>query len=310
MSPTARALLTLELIQNSPGITALRIGERLGVTERASRRYIAILREADIPIESLSGPHGGYRVGRGLRLPPMIFTAAEALGLVMAVLEGHKDAADPEDLVGGALAKIMRGLPAYTGIRPLPLEPRRPDGRSPDPAVTETLIGACGAAHRLRLTYRGREDAQFEMAVDPWAVVLRHSRWYLICWSHRRDAMRVLRLDKIVRVGTLPETFAPPADLDPLRTLEEHLSQGWQHPVDVLVEASVEEAVTWLPRSLGRLKSDGKLARLTATTSNVHWYARQLSTIPAPFRVLGGEALRDATAELAASLAGALDPPQ
>ncbi|MGH3421202.1 MAG: helix-turn-helix transcriptional regulator, partial [Streptosporangiaceae bacterium] len=69
MSPTARALTALELVQSTPGITADRLGEKLGVSERAARRYIAILREADIPIESARGPYGGYRIGRGLRLP-------------------------------------------------------------------------------------------------------------------------------------------------------------------------------------------------------------------------------------------------
>ncbi len=111
MSPTARALLALEAIQNSPGITAQRLGERLGVTDRAARRYVAMLREAELPIESVCGPYGGYQVGRGLRLPPLTFTAAEAMGLVMAVLEGHRNAADAGDLVGGAVGKIIRVLP-------------------------------------------------------------------------------------------------------------------------------------------------------------------------------------------------------
>ena len=78
ISPTARALLALEAIQNVPGITAARLGERLGVTERAARRYVAILREAELPIESVSGPYGGYQVGHGLRLPPLTFTAGKA----------------------------------------------------------------------------------------------------------------------------------------------------------------------------------------------------------------------------------------
>src|ERR1700734_765379 len=94
VSPTARALLALEAIQNSPGITAAGLGARLGVTDRAARRYVAILREADLPIESVSGPYGGYRVGRGLRLPPLMFTATEALGLVMAGADGHHDASE------------------------------------------------------------------------------------------------------------------------------------------------------------------------------------------------------------------------
>jgi len=106
MSPTARALLALEAIQNSPGITAQRLGERLGVTDRAARRYVAMLREAELPIESVSGPYGGYQVGRGLRLPPRTFPAAGAVGRGMGVREGHRNAADPGDLVGGAVGKI------------------------------------------------------------------------------------------------------------------------------------------------------------------------------------------------------------
>ena len=57
-SPTARALLALEVLQDSPGITAERLGDRLGVTPRAVRRYVGILREADIPVESVRGPAG------------------------------------------------------------------------------------------------------------------------------------------------------------------------------------------------------------------------------------------------------------
>src|SRR5437764_538685 len=88
-------------------------GMRMSQTKktRAVRRYVAILREAELPVEAVSGPYGGYRAGRGLRLPPLMFSAAEAMGLVMAVLEGHRYAADPGDLVGGALAKIVRSLP-------------------------------------------------------------------------------------------------------------------------------------------------------------------------------------------------------
>ncbi len=85
LSPTARALRVLELLQAQPGITAAQLAAQLDVTERAARRYVAILREADIPVESTRGPYGGYRLGRGIRLPPLVFTATEALGLVMAV---------------------------------------------------------------------------------------------------------------------------------------------------------------------------------------------------------------------------------
>src|SRR5688572_7506383 len=87
LSPTARALRALEILQTRPVTTADELAGKLGVTERAVRRYIEILREAGIPVESARGTHGGYRLGRGTRLPPVFFTQAEALGLVMAVLD-------------------------------------------------------------------------------------------------------------------------------------------------------------------------------------------------------------------------------
>ena len=112
ISPTARALRALDILQGRPGITAAELAQRLGVTERAARRYVAILREADIPVESTRGPYGGYTLGRGLRLPPLVFSATEALGLVMAALDSQHAVADPDDPVGSALGKILRVLPS------------------------------------------------------------------------------------------------------------------------------------------------------------------------------------------------------
>src|SRR5215475_15011704 len=158
LSPTARALLTLEAIQNNPGITASKLGDRLGVTERAARRYVEILREADLPIESLTGPYGGYRVGRGMQLPPLMFTAAEAIGLVMAVLEGHRGAADPADPVGAALAKIARVLPTRLASPVLAFRdtnaPRKPTETVVNPELVTALIESCASANRLRLSYQ------------------------------------------------------------------------------------------------------------------------------------------------------------
>jgi predicted DNA-binding transcriptional regulator YafY len=295
-------LLALEIIQSSPGITAQRLGQRLGVTERAARRYVAILREADLPIESLSGPYGGYQVGRGLRLPPLTFTAAEAMGLVMAVMEGHRDAADPADLVGAALAKIIRALPERVAapvqaFRAVSARPATDESRV-SPELTTALIESCAAARRLRLAYRldGRERV---MEVDPWAVVLRHSRWYLLGWSHSRQAQRVLRVDRILTIEALPETFEPPPDLDALRTLEEHLALGWTFPVDVLVDATVDETSRWVPRNLALLEPEGQgRTRLRATTGDPDWYAVHLAAIRAPFQVLGSPELQTAMAAL------------
>jgi predicted DNA-binding transcriptional regulator YafY len=336
ISPTARALLALEAIQNTSGITAQRLGERLGVTERAARRYVAILREAGLPIESATGPYGGYQVGRGMRLPPLTFSAAEAAGLVMAVLEGHRAAADPADLVGGALAKIIRVLPTRVSalVRPIrdvtattgtagtsdasgDADAEAQARARVSPELTTALFEACAAGQRLRLAYRlgghGARDVserggwvERAMEVDPWAVVLRHSRWYLLCWSHTRGARRVLRVDRIASAAALPDTFTPPPGLDSLRVLEEHLSQGWKFPVDVLIDAPPAEVAWWLPRSLGTLSPAGEgQTRLLASTDTPDWYAGRLAALPYAFQVKESPQLRDALAELGRRLLAA-----
>jgi predicted DNA-binding transcriptional regulator YafY len=313
VSPTARALLTLEAISDNPGITAQQLGERLGVSDRAARRYVAILREAELPVEAVSGPHGGYRVGRGLRLPPLMFTAVEAMGLVMAVLEGHRYAADPGDPVGRALAKIVRSLPERVArpvraVREASAAPPPAPETQVSPELTSRLIEACAAARPLRVVYRLRPDADHEMEIEPWAVVLRHSRWYLLGWSRTRQARRALRVDRIGAAEPRPGTFTPPPDLDALGTLEDHLSRGWPHPVEVVIDATMADVERWLPRSLGRLEPEEEgRTRLRASTEDPDWYVRRLAALPAPFRILGSDPVRRAMADLSRQLARSAD---
>src|SRR5436309_14511737 len=237
-SPTARALMALELVQGNPGISADRLAGKLGVSERAARRYIGILREAGIPIESVRGPYGGYRLGRGLRIPPLTFSATEALGLVMAVLDGHHDASDPTDPVASALGKLMRALPepvaaqAEAVRRTTAPAPDRAAAR-PDPTTTTALVQACANRRRVRLGYRSEAGSQWVTVVDPWAVVVRHGRWYLLCRTH---AVRVYRIDRVQAVEVLEDTFSPPGDLDPVAMLEDHLAVGWEYEVEVVIE--------------------------------------------------------------------------
>ncbi len=304
-SPTARALLALELIQASPGITADRIADKIGVSDRAARRYVGILREAGIPIQSARGPYGGYQVGRGLRLAPLMFTAAEALGLVMAVLDGHHEAGDPADPVGSALGKIMRALPAAVTAqaeavrRTTSPAPDRAAAR-PDPQTTAALVQAC-ARHRLvRLAYRTEAGSEWLADIEPWAVVVRHGRWYLLCRrAGDQDARRAYRIDRVRGVEVLDGTFSPPAELDPVAVLEEHLATGWEHDIEVVIDAPAEAVARCLPSATGSLEPvDAGTSRLTGSTSNPIWYAQQLTAIPASYRIVKCPDLRRAAREI------------
>ena len=297
-NPTARALLTLQLLQDAPGITAGRLARRLGVTDRAARRYVSILREAGIPVSSVRGPYGGYRLGRGLRLPPLSFTAAEALGLVMAVLDGHHDAADPGSPVGSALGAIIRALPepvaaqAEAVRRTTSPAPDRGAAR-PDPTTTATLVQACTGDRAVRLDYRSEAGSTALVEVDPWGVVVRHGRWYLLCRSHAADARRAYRIDRVRAVELLDVAFSAPAGLDPVAALEEHLADGWEYATEVIVEAPRDAVARCVSPALGRLEALGpECTRLLGSTSDPWWYAGQLSALPAAYRIVGGPELR------------------
>jgi predicted DNA-binding transcriptional regulator YafY len=251
VSPTARALQTLEILQIQPGTTAEQLAERLGVTERAARRYVAILREAGILVESIRGRHGGYRLALGLRLPPVIFTQDEALGLVMAVLEAHPAATGTGELAGSALAKVIRALPADVGRQAAALRDNASAAPNlyaahPDPAVTSALVVAVASRRRVRLRYRSASGSEWDAEVDPWAVVVRHGRWYLLCHSHHAGAVRSYRVDRVRTVEQTRCSFIAPEGLDPVAALEENLGEGWDFPVRVVFEAPLAEVAPWI----------------------------------------------------------------
>jgi predicted DNA-binding transcriptional regulator YafY len=312
LSPTARALRTIEILQTRPGTTADELAAWLGVTERAARRYVGILREAGIPVESARGPHGGYRLGRGTRLPPVVFTEPEALGLVMAVLDGRPAAADADDLVGTALRKVIRALPESVGRQAAALRehasavPERYSAR-PDPATTSALVAAIAARRRVLITYRSESGSEWQTEVDPWAVVVRHGRWYLLCHCHRANAIRTYRVDRVRAVQQTRHGFEPPDGLDPVAAVEENLGVGWEFPTRVVFDAPPAEVAPWIRAPMGRLEPSGDGCVLIGSTSNPSMYAQEwLATVPFAFRVDGGPELRAAVARVASRFTAAL----
>lgn len=100
---------------------------------------------------------------------------------------------------------------------------------------------ACAERRQVRLDYRSDAGSEWLTEVDPWAVVVRHGRWYLLCRSHAADAVRTYRVDRVRAVDVLDETFTPPADLDPVAVLEENLAVGWEYDVEVVISAPAEQ---------------------------------------------------------------------
>ena len=156
--------------------------------------------------------------------------------------------------MASAVGKMVRVLPENVA-RPLEalrhVTARRTDPDPPHPETTATLVRASADQRRVRIGYALGPHRERTLQVDPWAVVVRHGRWYVLGWSHAADARRMYRIDRVTSVEVLADPFTPPEDLDPLRALEEQMSQGWPYAVEVVIEAPYDDVRHWLRRSLG-----------------------------------------------------------
>lgn len=313
-TPLRRTLQTLQAIQDRPGLNARALADRLGVTERAVRRYVETLRAAEVPIDSTRGRHGGYRLGRGSRLAPVVFTEDEAIALVTAVLAVTAARRDPPDLRIAALDKVIRALPQpireqAAVVRDTATGAGRPDPL-PEPAVVTALVDAIADRVAVVLDYAGASGSRHDTAVDPWALVVRHGHWYLLCRSHRADDSRTLRVDRIGSVTRTGTRFRPPVDLDPLRDLERALGSGWALATHVVFDAPLEQVAHWVNPTAGELSqdpSDPDRCVLRGSTSEARAYVvERLAPIPHPWTVIGGPELIEAARQVAEAVAGSV----
>jgi len=157
------------------------------------------------------------------------------------------------------------------------------------------------------VTYRSESGSEWEAEVDPWAVVVRYGRWYLLCHSHRAVATRSYRIDRVRAVQPTMHEFEPPDELDPVAALEENLGTGWEFTTRVVFDARLAEVAPWIRPPMGRLEPLGDGCVLVGSTSDPVMYAQEwVARVPFAFRVEGGQELRTATEALASRFAAAL----
>jgi hypothetical protein len=187
-----------------------------------------------------------------------------------------------------------------------------PDRRAvaPDPSVTIDLVRAVAEGRRVRLGYRTSSGSVIrDRIVDPWAVVMRHALWYLLCFSHAAGEVRTYRVDRVTDVDVLMDTLTPPPDLDPVGCLERHLGRGREYLVRVRFDAGLDEVAPWVTPPMGDLVPLGPgSCLLEGTTSNPRMYAGEwLAAVPFPFTIEGRAELREAVSTLAQRLTRSLE---
>src|SRR5215204_2740835 len=292
----------LELLQARGKIGVPELARRLEVGERTVRRYAAMLREIGVPVEAEIGRYGGYRLRPGRRLPPMMFTDEEALGLALGLLAAcGLRLAGVAPAVEGALAKLERVIPEDVRGRVQALQETVSIAVAL-PAATarsEALLALSAAADErrmARLRYRSGRAEETEREVDPYGLVHREGYWYAVGHCHLRGGMRLFRLDRVLEAEMLEETFLRPVGLDSpsavLSAVADTSGDRWS--VEVLLEARVEEVRGQLPSVGLSLEQTEGGTLLRCSTWNLEWPARLLAGLDCSFVVRRPTQLRDA----------------
>ena len=301
----------LELLQARERIGVPELARRLEVGERTVRRYAAMLREIGIPVEAELGRYGAYYLRSGYRLPPMIFTDEEALGLALGLLAArHLGLAEVAPAVEGALAKLERVMSeALRGrIRALQETVSIAAGRPQAPARSEavlTLAAAMGEQRSVRLRYSSGLSRETKREVDPYGVMHREGYWYAVGYCRLREGMRLFRLDRVLEAEMLEETFARPAGLDSPGAVLSAVANthGDRWSVEVLLETGVDEVRGQLPSVGLSLEQTEGGTLLRCSTWSLEWPARVLASLDCSFVVRRPTELRDALEQRAEKLA-------
>jgi predicted DNA-binding transcriptional regulator YafY len=218
LQSSARLLRLLALFQSRPTWTGADLTSRLEVTGRTLRRDVDRLRSLGYPVHSTSGPAGGYMLGAGASLPPLMLDNEEGLAVAIALAGGTTNVTGVAEAGQRALAKIDQVLPArlrkrLAGLRAAIV--RLPDaGPRVELGLVDTLAAACAEHRTVAMGYRDHHGAATRRAVEPQRLVLVGRRWYLVAWDPMRRDWRTFRVDRIAPPVALGAAFQPRAAPD------------------------------------------------------------------------------------------------
>ncbi|MET7974828.1 YafY family protein [Streptomyces mirabilis] len=268
LETSARLLRLLSLLQAHREWSGADLADRLGVTPRTIRRDVDRLRELGYPVNASPGTGGGYQLGAGAELPPLLLdddeAVAVAVGLRTAAGQGIEGIGETSVR---ALAKLEQVLPSRLRRRVSALNAftvpmlRGPQPSAVDPGVLTELAHACRDGERLRFEYRDHGGSPTRRTVEPHRLVCTERRWYLVAWDVDRDDWRTFRADRITPRPPHGPRFTPRTP--PAEDLAAYVSKGvsttaYASQAVVRLFVPIEEAAERISPSAGTLEASGE----------------------------------------------------
>ena len=307
LGTSARLLRLLSLLQARTTWSGRELADRLGVTPRTVRNDVERLRSLGYPVHASPGVGGGYRLGAGAALPPLLLDDEEAV----AVAVGLRTAAGGS--VSGiqetslrALAKLEQVLPSRLRHRVAALQASTVEVPAPgptvDPEVLTAVAGACRDRQRLRFDYRDHEGLTSLRSVEPHRLVHDRGRWYLVAWDVERDDWRTFRADRIQPRSPTGPRFVPrdPPDGDVVAYLLRGVGSAmWRHRARVRVHAAAGVVAGRLPPAVLVEAVDEHSCVIDAGSDTPQLLAAHLGMLDADFEVDGPPELVEQLGRLA-----------
>lgn len=294
-STSSRLLTLLSLLQARRDWPGGELASRLEVSGRTIRRDIDRLRGLGYPVESLTGPAGGYRLAAGTAMPPLLLDDEEAIAIAVG-LRGAAQAsvAGIEETSVRALVKLEQVLPAHLRRRVRALGeatatlPSSSD-QLVDPQALTVIASVCRDRERLRFGYEGRDGAASRREVEPDSLVNLGRRWYLLSWDCGRTDWRTFRVDRISRPESMGGRFEPrevPDGLTAAEYVAANLSGGRRlYDARVTLHCPAEE-IRGKPYLWGTVEPiDAESCEYRTGDESLDWLALRIAMLGVDFEV-------------------------
>jgi len=317
MSDTSSRLLELlSLLQGRRDWPGNELADRLEVSGRTIRRDVERLRRLGYPVESLTGPAGGYRLRAGSAMPPLLLDDDEAIAIAVGLSTAARASVTGiEETAVRALVKLEQVLPAHLRRRvgalgsatiSLPV-----GGPTVDPQHLTVIAAACRDSECLRFGYRRRDGTKGRREVEPDSLVNHGRRWYLAAWDRRRDDWRTFRVDRMAKPASTGVRFTPrrlPAKDAAAYVKRSITTAPNRFEAVVTLHAAAEKVASRVPGYWGAIEPiDAHTCTYRTGDDDLRWLALRIAMLGVDFEVHEPPELVEHLRALAARLGRAVD---
>jgi predicted DNA-binding transcriptional regulator YafY len=294
MTTSGRLLALLSLLQARRDWPGAELADRLGVSGRTIRRDVERLRDLGYPVDSLTGPAGGYRLRAGTAIPPLLLDDEEAIAIAVGLRTAARASVTGiEETAVRALVKLEQVLPAHLrrrvqAVGSATISPPV-GGPTVDPQHLTTLAAACRDCERLRFAYTSRDGTESRREVEPHALVHLGRRWYLLAWDSRRTDWRSFRVDRLDRPASTGVRFTArtlPAEDPAVFVRQSLMGAPNRYEARIRLHAPKDEMAGRVPAYWGTLHSiDAHTCEYRTGDDDLRWLALRVAMIGVDFEV-------------------------